>query len=58
MKAFANRGKDWMDVGGIIIRQQDNLDWPYIQKQLGPLCELKESPEITEKLKSLRRKLA
>jgi hypothetical protein len=27
MKAFAARGKDWLDVEGVIIRQTGNLDW-------------------------------
>ncbi|MCX5902650.1 MAG: nucleotidyl transferase AbiEii/AbiGii toxin family protein [Proteobacteria bacterium] len=29
-KSFADRGRDWADVETIIIRQQGNLDWPYI----------------------------
>ena len=54
LKAFANRLKDWLDVEGVIIRQLNKLDWSYINKQLAPLCELKEAPEIMDKLKSLR----
>lgn len=51
LKAFADRSRDWADIEGIIIRQQNKLDWPYIRDQLTPLCEIKESPEILEKLK-------
>jgi len=54
MKAFADRGRDWLDVETVIIRQQGNLDWRYVFEQLTPLCEIKESPEIITKLKNLR----
>jgi hypothetical protein len=55
LKAFAARSKDWMDIEGIIIRQTGKLDWSYIQAQLLPLAELKESPEIVDELKRRRR---
>jgi hypothetical protein len=50
LKAFANRVEDWMDVEGIVIRQDAQLDVEYIIEQLAPFCELKEQPEILEKL--------
>lgn len=53
-KAFAARDRDWADVRTIIERQTDKLDWSLILKELTPLAELKESPEILAKLKSLR----
>lgn len=53
LKAFANRTKDWMDIEGIFIRRNSNLDFNYIIEQLTPLCELKEAPEIVEKLHHL-----
>ena len=56
LKAFADRGQDWIDVEGILIRQQNRLDWDYIYQQLPPLCELKETPEIVERLTQLREK--
>jgi len=53
LKAFAERSKDWSDIEGIVMRCGENLDIDYIIKQLAPLVELKESPEIVEKLKKI-----
>lgn len=50
LKAFADRIKDWADIEGILIRQGPSLDFKYIIEQLTPLCELKEAPEIVDKL--------
>lgn len=57
LKSFADRPKDWIDVEGIIIRQADRLDWPYMREHLAPLVELKECPEILHRLDQLRRDL-
>lgn len=54
LKAFAARETDWSDIEGILIRQQGRLDWAYIRKQLVPLCELKDAPEIPDRLERLR----
>lgn len=54
MKAFAARPKDWIDVEGIVIRQAGSLDWPYIERQLTPLVELKGEPEILTHLAELK----
>jgi hypothetical protein len=54
LKAFAARPKDWLDVEGIIIRQAGKLDWAYIHRQLQPLAELKEEPEIMDELQRWR----
>ncbi|NBV47290.1 MAG: hypothetical protein EBR86_17055 [Planctomycetia bacterium] len=54
MKAFAARPKDWVDIEGVIIRQGNRLDWSLIESQLRPLVELKEEPEILERLSRLR----
>jgi len=51
LKAFANRSKDWMDIESIILRQEEKLDQKYILNQLLPLCELKNTPDIIDKLK-------
>lgn len=59
MKAFASRPLDWNDVRGILVRQgTKKLDWPYIHRQLQPLCEVKEAPEIMSQLEKLRREVA
>jgi hypothetical protein len=54
MKAFAARPKDWVDVEGIVIRQGDRLEWHYIEQHLRPLVELKEEPEILDRLAHIR----
>lgn len=53
MKAFANRTQDWADVESIILKQRGKLDRLYIEENLEPLCELKESPEILDRLNVL-----
>ncbi len=53
-KAFADRGRDWADIEGVLHRQREKLDWRHIEKYLQPLAELKESPHIMENLKKLR----
>jgi hypothetical protein len=50
LKAFADRPKDWVDIDGVLVRQGSALDWAYIMEHLAPLAELKEAPEIIEKL--------
>jgi hypothetical protein len=54
LKAFASRPKDWIDLEGIIIRQRVKLDWDYIFQQIGPLAELRESPELIDELQRRR----
>ena len=57
-KAFADRGLDWHDVETILVRQGNALDFPYIYRELGPLAELKEAPEIVPRLQTLAAKIA
>ena len=57
LKAFADRPKDWLDIEGIIIRQP-GIDWPYVRAQLAPLAELKEAPELVDKLERKRADLS
>lgn len=57
LKAFADRPKDWMDIEGVIIRQESRLDWPYIRTQLAPLAELKDTPELLGRLEGTRQRL-
>jgi hypothetical protein len=54
LKAFADRPKDWVDVDGIILRQSGRLDWVYVRAQLAPLAELKDAPEILDRLDTRR----
>ncbi len=39
-------------IEGIVLRQNKGFNTDYIIERLTPLCDLKESPEIIEKLKS------
>jgi len=58
-KVFASRNKDWRDVEMTIVRQGDeNLDWTEIRRELIPLLELKEAPELLDQLEALRREVA
>lgn len=54
MKAFAGRGQDWVDVERVLVRQGENLDWPYVRRQLEPLAQVKGDPEIMERLETMR----
>lgn len=54
MKVFADRPLDWEDVKSVIIRQRSKQQWDYIYSQLEPLALLKESPEITSRLRELQ----
>ncbi|HTA30549.1 MAG TPA: nucleotidyl transferase AbiEii/AbiGii toxin family protein [Candidatus Cybelea sp.] len=49
-KCFANRDHDWVDVDGILARQWNKLDLRLVRKELKPLAELKEEPEILNRL--------
>jgi hypothetical protein len=57
LKAFADRAKDWLDIEGILIRQLAELDWAYVRAQLTPLAELKDAPELVDKLEQKRAEL-
>ena len=52
-KAFAARTKDWLDVESILMRQRGKLNFELIWRELRPLIELKEMPEIEDQLKKL-----
>ncbi|MES1254087.1 MAG: hypothetical protein ABUS56_00650 [Acidobacteriota bacterium] len=58
LKAFADHPKDWMDIEGVIIRQSPGLDWPYVRAQFAPLAELKDAPELLERLEWTHERLA
>jgi hypothetical protein len=52
-KLFAFRPRDVLDVEGVATRQRAALDWEYIARNLRPLAEVKEQPEILETLEKL-----
>jgi hypothetical protein len=39
-----------VDVDGILIRQSGRMNWDHVCRQLAPLVELKEAPEILDRL--------
>ncbi len=55
LKAFANRGQDWVDIERIIMRQAQKLEWDYIYEHLRPLAELKNAPQILDQLEQRRK---
>lgn len=55
-KAFAARNQDWADIERIIQRQGPKLDTALVFKELTPLVELKEQPEILDQLRRLLEK--
>jgi len=52
-KAFAGRPGDWQDVERILMRQRGKLNLALVWRELQPLIELKEAPEIEGQLKQL-----
>lgn len=53
LKAFADRTRDWADIETILTRQGGSLDRGFITEQLTPLCDLKDEPQILDKIKDL-----
>jgi hypothetical protein len=58
MKAFADRDRDWLDIETVLVRQGATLNWKQITSELNPLSELKEAPDIPDRLEKLRQKVA
>lgn len=56
MKAFAGREQDLGDISGILVRQLHRLDWNLIERELKPLLELKEEPQMWSRLLEMRTK--
>ena len=52
-KIVANRGKDWGDVEGIIMRQRGKLDLKYIRHWLKQFTEALETPELITRFEEL-----
>jgi len=57
-KCFANRDQDWLDVERTLTRQWATLDLDLVRRELGPLAELKEGPEIITRLEQKVSKLS
>jgi len=53
LKVFAGRGKDWLDVEGILVRQVHSLQTPLILREVAPLLELKEDVQSLPRLQAL-----
>jgi predicted nucleotidyltransferase len=53
MKAFAGRDKDYMDIKGVVVKQNKLIDEDFILEQLSALAELKDEPELVLKLKEI-----
>lgn len=58
LKAFANREQDWLDLETVLVRQGGHLDWTIIRRELPPLCDLKDAPDIPDRLERTRKKVA
>ncbi len=54
LKLFAFRPRDVLDAETVVVRQRGVLDWPYVERHLAPLVEVKEKREIMETLARLR----
>ena len=54
LKLFASRPLDIRDAEGVAIRNKTELDWRYIEEQLGPLVDAKGEPAILTTLARLR----
>lgn len=57
-KAIAGRPRDWEDIEGILIEQQDKLDYTYIHGWLEQFVDALESPETMEKYREIRDKIS
>ncbi len=53
LKVFAGRHQDWFDVEGILLRNEQSLDFGYIDENISMLCDLIDKPERLEEFKTL-----
>jgi hypothetical protein len=56
-KIIADRPKDWADVEGVLIEQQERLDQEYIRTWLVQFAEILERPDWLERYESLVQQL-
>ncbi len=52
-KAISNRGQDWIDIEGVLMRQRGKLDLAYIRNWLTQFAEALENPEILTRFNHL-----
>lgn len=52
-KAISERPQDWLDIEGVLQRQQDKLDQDYIQQWLLEFASLLEKPELLRRYEAL-----
>jgi hypothetical protein len=53
LKAFADRPQDWLDIEGVVVRQQAALNREQVLANLRPLLELKEDAAAIPRLLTL-----
>jgi hypothetical protein len=58
LKVFAGRGKDWLDVEGVVVRQADRLHVALVLRELKPLLELKEDAQSATRLQAILERVA
>ncbi len=58
LKTFAGRGKDWVDVEGVVARQADRLETSLVLRELRPLLELKEDEQALVRLRAILERAA
>jgi len=56
-KAISEREKDWLDIEGVLLRQQDKLDHTYILDWLELFTAALARPEISTRYKNLHARL-
>ena len=56
-KAFSGRERDWLDLEPILVRQQGNLDWNLINRELRTLVKAIDRADHLERLRLLREKV-
>lgn len=56
LKAFADRPQDWLDIEGVVVRQQSALNRDQVLANLRPLLELKEDTTAIPRLLKLLEK--
>ena len=45
LKAFAGRPQDWLDIEGLVVRQEATLNRALVMEELTPLLALKDDPQ-------------